>query len=362
MSDFTVKSVDTIHVLPRGIDNPRNSEGDFARLKNGNILFGYCRYEGDSDHDDAKCNIAGLLSTDNGKTFHPLDRLLCDAADHGVINVMSVSFARLNDGTLCLFYLCKHTPLSEVYLRRMTDEDNIVFGEPELLVPQKEGTYYVINNCRICIADDGSVLIPAAEHPVIDGHASYYGECRIFGGDEHGRNFAPLSDSIVMPQVGHSETGLQEPGLVTLPDGRLYCYFRTDRAFQYESFSSDGGRTLTVPVQSEFTSPDSPMLIRRNPYSGLYYSIWNPVPNYNGRLEKNGRWINAGRTPFVIAESENGTDYSDFAVLEDEPSHGYCYPAVFFLSEKEMLLSYCCGGEEDRCCLTKTKIIKITLS
>lgn len=361
MPDFAVKSIDTVITLPRSENNPRNSEGDFARLRNGNILFGYCRYEGDNAHDDAKCNIAGLISTDNGVTFKPLDKLIADAADHGVINIMSVSFARLKDGTLCLFYLCKHTPQSCVYLRRMLDEDNIIFGVPELLIPLEEGIYYVINNCRICISPEGKVLIPVAEHHIINGSGTYYGECRIFSGDEHGRNFGPMSESISMPYPGHTVTGLQEPGLVYLPDGRLYCYYRTDRAFQYESFSDNDGKTVSTPIQSRFTSPDSPMLIRRNPYTGLYYSVWNPIPNYNGRLSKHIRWVSAGRTPFVMAQSENGLDYTDFEIIEDDPSHGFCYPAIFFLSEKEMLLSYCCGGEEDGCCLTKTKIIKITL-
>ena len=112
-------------------------------------------------------------------------------------------------------------------------------------------------------------------------------------------------------------------------------------------------------MQSGFTSPDSPMLIARNPDSGVYFAFWNPVPNYNGRLSKERHWIHAGRTPFVTAQSGDGVHFSPFAVLEDLPEHGYCYPAVHFLSETELLLSYCCGGEEDGTCLTKTRISRI---
>ena len=103
------------------------------------------------------------------------------------------------------------------------------------------------------------------------------------------------------------------------------------------------------------------MLIRRNPYSGLYYAFWNPIPEYNGRIGPNAPWIDAGRTPFVMAVSDNGTDFSEYTVLEDEPTHGYCYPAVYFLDDKTLLLSYCCGGPEDGNCLTRTRISRITL-
>jgi len=360
-----IKKSELICDIKRGKNNPRNSEGDFIRLKNGNILFAFCRYEGDDAHDDAKCNIAGMLSEDNGNTFTPLDRPLVDAASHGVINVMSVSLERLQDGTLCIFYLCKYTPQSAVYMRRVTDEDKLILGEPELLVPCRKNIYYVINNARICIAPDGSVLIPVAEHPIVDHGtwkgARYFGYARVFGCDADGRNPRAVSSRLSMPYPGHTGTGLQEPGLVNLPDGRVYAYFRTDRAFQYESFSADNGRTWTRPIPSRFTSPDSPMLILRNPYSGVYYSLWNPVPNYNGRIDPGQRWISAGRTPFVIAASEDGIEFSPFAVIEDDPTHGYCYPAMLFLSEKEMLISYCCGGEEDEMCLTRTAIRKITL-
>ena len=62
-----------------------------------------------------------------------------------------------------------------------------------------------------------------------------------------------------------------------------------------------------------------------------------------------------------MAVSENGTDFSPYTVLEGDPERGYCYPAVLFLSETELLLSYCCGGPADGKCLTRTRIVRITL-
>ncbi|MBQ7637783.1 MAG: exo-alpha-sialidase [Clostridia bacterium] len=357
---------ETAAVLAPGENNPRNSEGDFAVLNDGRILFAYSRYHGESGRDDAPCDIAALVSSDGGRSFEPLGRFPATAEEHRTLNIMSVSQKRLDTGELCLFYLCKRGPRSEVYLKRCVDEKNVVFGEPELIVPAHKSIYYVINNCRVAKLDDGSLILPLARHKIVkrpNGSKSgeYFGTCCFYRGGPDGRDFYMEQKILKMKNPGYSETGLQEPGVSVLPDGRLYAYFRTDRCFQFESFSEDGGKTWTAPSPSRFTSPDSPMLIMRNPYSGVYYSVWNPVPNYNGRIDKTKRWINAGRTPFVIAASENGLDFSDFTVLENDPDKGYCYPAMLFLSETELLLSYCAGGEEDGTCLSKTVIKRVTL-
>ena len=362
-----IVSSEIVAMLPRGENNPRNSEGDFAVLKNGDILFAYSRYVGASGHDDAPCNVAALRSSDGGNSFAPVPFPLAQAADHNTKNIMSVSLWRLDTGELCLFYLCKQGLQSEVYLKRCTDDDALAFAPAELIVPQKRDVYYVINNSRVCRLPDGSLLLPLARHQIVadaDGRRNntYFAGACFYKGDPDGRNWRQVSAVLSMPYPGHSATGLQEPGAVVLPDGRVYGYFRTDRAFQYESFSADGGKSWTRPVPSRFTSPPSPMLIRQNPYTGTYYAVWNPVPNYNGRLDSERRWIHAGRNPLVLAKSENGLDFSPYAVLEDAPDHGFCYPAMLFTDAKTMLLSYCCGGEEDGMCLARTAIRRITLA
>ena len=358
-------SRETVCELRRSADNPRNSEGDFAILQNGDILFAYGRFRGKDREDDAPCDIAGMLSHDGGRSFEPLPDLLVRAADHGVQNVMCPSFARLPDGRLHLFYLCKYAPQSAYYMRRASETDETVFDDPCAVIPPKKGVYYVVNNSRVCTLSDGRMFVPAARHKVVrnaDGHeeGEYFGNAVLFSSDD-GKDWRQIPHVFSLPQRGYSETGLQEPGLVELPDGRLYAYFRTDRAFQYESVSADGGKRWTAPIQSRFSSPESPMLIRRNPYSGIYVAFWNPIPEYNGRICPDAPWIDAGRTPFVAAVSENGLDFSAYTVLEDDPTHGYCYPAVCFLDAKTFLLSYCCGGAEDGNCLTRTRIVRISL-
>lgn len=98
------------------------------------------------------------------------------------------------------------------------------------------------------------------------------------------------------------------------------------------------------------------MLITRDPFCGKYYSFWNPVPLYNGRLKPGAPWVTAGRTPFAAAVSDNGLDFSEPVNVEDDPERGFCYPAAMFLGKGKMLLSYCCGGAQDGNCLTRLRI------
>lgn len=365
MNKPVIKYSVPVRLLPPQADNARNSEGDFERLKDGRILFVYSRYCTDNAHDDAKCDIAGLYSDDNGLTFSEEPVIIVPASAHNTLNLMSVSLQRLQNGQLAIFYLCKKDPYSEFYMR-LANEDESAFGEPIKCLPFDEESYNVVNNARITQLKDGRILVPAAKHEVVadengNRHAEYFGKCRVYGSDDNGQTWKDLAGFIELPNPGYSDTGLQEPGIVELPDGRLYQYFRTDRMFQFESFSSDRGETWTTPVASRFTAPESPMLIRQNPYTGQFFAFWNPIPLYNGRLDPNAKWVHAGRTPFVMAVSDNGLDFSPFVVLEDEPDHGYCYPAVFFLNEKEFLLSYCSGGPEDDMCLGKTTIRRVVI-
>ena len=362
----SIKKSESVTEFPPAPGNPRNSEGDFLRLTDGRILFAYSGYVGDSGHDDAPCNVAGAVSADDGRTWTRLPGFLAAAAEHGVKNIMSVSLVRLTTGEACLVYLVKHPPESYVVLRRFTDETALTLGEAEVIVPEKRGIYYVVNNSRVCALSDGSLLLPMARHKIVkraDGERGgvYFGTCAMFKGDPDGRNWRQESRVLFMQNPGASGTGLQEPGAVERPDATVYGYFRTDRGYQFDAVSPDGGKTWSAPASSRFSSPDSPMLIRRDPFSGLYYAVWNPIPCYNGRLSRERRWVHAGRNPLVLAVSENCADFSPYTVLEGAEDHGFCYPAMFFPAPGVMLLSYCCGGEEDGTCLSKTRIRRIEL-
>ncbi len=358
-----IKEISVAGILDKKENNPRNSEGSFLSLADGRIAFAYSRYNGQSGGDHASCDICVVYSYDGGNTFDTEHyETLVYASDYGEKNVMSVTLRYMNNGDIGLFYLLKHPGITSDYcLRRYKGDFNGFLSETKCLPAGYEG-YFVVNNDRVINTTDGKWIIPAAWHhssigksdgEYLDGR----GEVYFFVSEDdgfswkQGREILRLSDT-------YSRTGLQEPGLVELKNSVLYCYSRTDKAYQYESVSIDGGEHWFSPQPSKFTSPDSPLLIKENPYSGKFYAVWNPVPVYFDSPEEDYSW---GRTPLVIAESADGIHFGKPYVIENDRNRGFCYPAMEFLNENTLLLAYCAGGKEEGCCLNKTVIKKITL-
>ena len=50
---------ESVLLLPPETDNPRNSEGDFVKLSDGQIFFVYTHFTGTSSSDHATANLAG---------------------------------------------------------------------------------------------------------------------------------------------------------------------------------------------------------------------------------------------------------------------------------------------------------------
>ena len=88
----------TVLQLDHKRNNPRNSEGGFATLEDGSILFAYSRYSGSSGADHGTASIAARVSPDGGRTWSRRDRIL--VPNEGACNVMSVSLLRLQDGVI----------------------------------------------------------------------------------------------------------------------------------------------------------------------------------------------------------------------------------------------------------------------
>lgn len=366
MTMTILNSIITGELRP-GAGNPRNSEGSFLPLEDGRIAFAYSRYHADSADDHAACAVCVIYSYDNGDSWDTkYYKTLVRAEEYGEKNVMSVTLRRMNNGDIGLFYLLKHPGLtSEVILRRYKNDFSHPCGEVRCL-PQGYPGYFVINNDRIAHLTDGTWMIPAAKHPSSIQYMPDDRECcdmrssvYFFVSHDDGHTWTQ-NRAVLHLNDTYSNTGLQEPGLIQLPGGTLYCYTRTDRMYQYETVSIDGGEHWFAPQPSQFTSPASPMLIKQNPYDGRYYAIWNPIPE-NPLRPKSKVWT-GGRNPLVMASSADGVHFDPPVVLEDDSNRGFCYPAMHFCDTKTMLLAYCSGDAEDGGCLNKTTLRKITLA
>jgi len=103
--------------------NPRNSEGDFVRLPDGNIMFAYSRMTAGLS-DDAVSDIAAIRLSADGRKILPGEPVVLVA--HGeyknCLNLMSVSFVTLNSGEIALFYLVRRQEeCSDEYGRKNRD-------------------------------------------------------------------------------------------------------------------------------------------------------------------------------------------------------------------------------------------------
>lgn len=336
-------------------DNPRNSEGSFVQLAGGELLFVYSRFRGDDYADHAYADLSLTRSSDGGNTWSEDGIILTCEGEKGV-NMMSPSLLPMQDGSVGLLYLVRLTySRTQIFLRRSADGGR-TWGERTLCTPQED--FFVINNDRVLRLKSGRILIPVASHRAGENYMDSRSAVMFFYSDDDGISWQCSEGKCSMPYSACCRSGLQEPGVLELSPGVLWGWARTDQGRQYEFFSMDEGFSWTACQPSRFTSPNSPLSMKRD-RDGTIYAIWNPIPNYNGRFQEDDPVVH-GRYPYVIAASrDNGKTFSSPSAFEWEEDRGYCYCAMCF-TEDALLLAYCAGNNtEDRRCLNRTRIRRI---
>jgi hypothetical protein len=312
--------------------NPRNSEGAFVVLKDGRILFVYTYFSGGSG-DHAAAHLAARSSRDGGKTWSTQDKPVL--ANEAKMNVMSVSLVRLTSGEIALFYLHKNAlDDCRAYLRLSRDEGN-TWGAPTLCIP--DAGYFVVNNDRVIQLKSGRLVVPASRRNAPGSPTPHPGVAVCYLSDDSGKTWRRSKTELHPPHT--SKTGLQEPGVVELKDGRLLMLCRTDQGSQYRSFSTDGGETWSEAAPSAIRSPVSPASVKRIPNTGDLLLVWND----HSRIDpaRQGK-----RTPFTVAISrDEGGTWERVKTLEDDPDGWYCYTAIAFVGER-VLLGHCAGDSK----------------
>ena len=338
-----------------GPDNPRNSEGTFAVLPGGEILFVYSRFRGDSWADEAFADLALMRSADGGRTWRD-EGVILTCGGEGGVNMMCPSLLPMENGDVGLFYLVRLTyTRTRIFLRRSSDGGRS-WGDRVACTDQED--FFVINNDRAVRLSGGRIILPAASHRAGEGFMDSRAAVVFFCSDDDGRTWRAADAKCSMPVSSCCRSGLQEPGVLELRPGVLQCWARTDLGRQYEMFSMDGGESWTACQPSRFTSPNSPLSMKRDA-NGAIYAVWNPIPNYNGRFSEEEAAVH-GRYPLAIAVSrDNGRTFSHPAAFEWDEGRGYCYCAMCF-TEDALLLAYCAGkNREDTHCLNRTWIRRI---
>ena len=328
--------------LPTPVDfeptaaHPRSSEGSFAALRSGRIIFCYSQfYEGGND--DSPSAIAQIFSDDGGRSWSEPKIIVPTGANR---NLMSVSLLRLASGKLALFYLAKKNGWLDCHpFVRLSTDEAATWG-PAISVTAAPG-YFELNNDRAVQLRSGRLILPVSFYRstgTADVQASWDSRAIIlwYFSDNEGATWTEAKSWWSIP--AESRSGLQEPGVVELADGSLYAWSRTDQGAQYGFRSRDGGDTWTAPERTELLSPESPAGIKRLPKSDALLAVFN---DHSGRFPFQPK----KRTPLVVAFStDGGKTWPARQLLEDDPTGWYCYTAIHY-TEAGVLLAYCASNQ-----------------
>jgi len=318
---------------------PRNSEGAILVGGDGALLLAYTRFTGGKG-DNAEAHVSLRVSSDGGATWGP-DRVL--VKNEGRENIMSVSLLRLPSGEILLLYLVKNGwDDCHPCVRRSPDDLHTLSG-PTAVTSDDAIAYYVINNDRLIRLPSGRIVAPSASHFCGDGTRDTWDPrcwATCFLSDDEGHSWR-RGHGVLSPPAECGASGLQEPGVVELEDGRLWMWMRTASGFQWQSFSQDGGETWSRPGPTTMPSPLSPMSVKRIPATGDLLAVWNDHSYIHPTPEERGK-----RTPLCTAVStDEGRSWSPSRILEGDPEGWYCYTSITFEGDR-VLLGYCAGNDE----------------
>jgi predicted neuraminidase len=313
-------------------EHPRNSEGAFVTLTSGRVLFLYTQFYG-GGADDSAARIVSVQSDDAGRTWTRDSRLVVE--NQAGRNVMSVSLLRLRNGKLALFYLIKNNWHDCRPWMRLSEDEGETWSPPRLVV--EAPGYFVLNNDRVVQLNSGRLVVPVAFHrtrksdPADKGNFDRRALALWYLSDDEGRTWREAADWWGVPLP--SRSGLQEPGVVELAEGRLLSWARTDLGAQFGCTSTNGGVAWSPPVATTLQTPLSPASLKRLPGSDTLLAVFN---DHSGRFPfPPGR-----RTPLVVALShDGGQSWPVRKVIEDDPAGSFCYTAIHFV-EGAVLLGY----------------------
>ncbi|MDB6116699.1 MAG: exo-alpha-sialidase [Verrucomicrobiaceae bacterium] len=326
----------TLNVEPSK-EHPRNSEGSFATLKSGRIIFCYSQFYGGAA-DESPARIVRIQSDDQGRTWSEPVVIVENTSGN---NVMSVSLLTLASGKLAMFYCVKNSWLDCRPQMRVSTDDGATWTEPKLIL-QAPG-YFVMNNDRVIQTSKGRLVIPLAFHRSrgSDPKTSKSWDARAIAmwiySDDEGTTWQESSSWWALPM--RSGSGLQEPGVVENADGSLFSWCRTDQGGQFGFNSTDAGKTFSPPVATEMKSPNGPASIKKLPGSSDLLAVYN---DHSGLFP----FPPKKRNPYVAAvSSDGGKTFPVRKLIENDPDGIYHYTAIHFVGDA-MLLGYCAGDSK----------------
>lgn len=200
------------------------------------------------------------------------------------------------NGPLLLFYKVGPSPSAWWGMLRTSTDAGRSWTEPRRL---PEGILGPIKNKPLELADGTLLCGSSTEHA---GWRAHFEWTRDLG--QTWDKTPPINDG--------KDVGLIQPTLLWLGDRRLLALMRSNRGRVYAARSEDNGRSWSAPAALSLPNPNAGLdgLTLRD---GRHLLVCNPTTR--------------GRTPLVVAVSQDGQEWRPVLTLEDQPGE-YSYPAV----------------------------------
>jgi predicted neuraminidase len=262
-------------------------------------------------------------SRDGGRTWGRAEPFLSDAR-HGLFNPVA---ARLADGQIVLFYDPYEYPYKESICLIRSRDSGRTWSAPEQL---RTGHAYTTTRGPVVQLRDGKLFLPFCWEESISrgkGPELWNGSCMI--SNDGGKSWTKGGD---VPHWGRPR-GAQEPTVVELKNGELFCLLRTNEGRLFQSISRDAGRTWSKPSPTAFASPCACAILKRLGSRRLLL-VWNNVANDS----------NLPRSPLTAAWSDDdGQTWhaKDLAKSDKTDLSNHC---VLQLASGEILVAVASGN------------------
>jgi predicted neuraminidase len=123
-----------------------------------------------------------------------------------------------------------------------------------------------------------------------------------------------------------------QPSVLFLPDGRLQILCRSKNGAVLEAFSSDNGDTWSALKATSLPNPNSGT-------DAVTLQDGRQLLVYNHVTKETREW-GGDRSPLNVVVSSDGQNWTEIAVLENEPKAEFSYPAVIQTTDGLVHITY----------------------
>jgi len=306
-------------------ESPRNGEGAFLPLADGQLMYVYGSFTGMSD--TSRSRIAAVRSPDGGDTWSQPEILFQDAN----VSLLHPSLVRLPDGGVGLAHskLWSATKAAKVF-RRSADEGRTWSDE----IPVSDGSFGYMTGAhdRFIRVGERRILNTVHAKMEISGASRKLGTF-VFFSEDGGLTWRKTPQQPLTcgsNPANLSESGYSETSIVELAGGELLMLGRTTTGWAWESRSSDAGRTWSQPVQSSLPNPVAPVRLTRVPGTATVLAI------HNAGVDLRSGWHGGVRTVLAARTSaDGGRTWPGYREIEHsaEASTWYDYPAAYWTGD-----------------------------